>query len=286
MIEEQKFYWTLLDTLKDGVYFANKQRKITFWNKAAEVITGYKNNEMLGRFCGDNLLIHIDEEGNSLCTGPCPLSRTMETGEVYEEKIYLHHKDGHRVPVFVRTTPVYGSKDEIIGAVEIFTDLSSREALTNIHALDKPDLLSSLSGLPTRQYLEMNLKLKFFEWEEFQHVFGVFHIKINGLEAVKKAYGSEVAEGVVKTFSRTLIHNVTPCDMIGEWAEGEFLGIAGYGDETRLSGTANRYRLLLENTDLSSITEDDVSFITFSVGDALVSQEDTPEKLVERARKN
>jgi PAS domain S-box-containing protein len=285
MIEEQKFYWALLDTLKDGVYFANRQRKITYWNKAAETITGYKNNEMLGRFCGDNLLIHIDEEGNSLCTGPCPLSRTMETGEVYEEKIYLHHKDGHRVPVFVRTTPVYGSKDEIIGAVEIFTDLSARDPLTNIRALDKPDLLSSLSGLPTRQYLEMNLKLKFFEWEEFQHVFGVFYIKINGLEAVKEAHGREAAEGVVKTFSRTLIHNITPGDMIGEWAEGEFLGIAGYGDEVRLSGTANHYRLLLENTDLSRITEDDAGIITLSVGDALVSEGDTIEKLVERAGK-
>ncbi|NIM11506.1 MAG: diguanylate cyclase [Candidatus Aminicenantes bacterium] len=284
MIEEQKFYWTLLDTLKDGVYFANKQRKITYWNKAAEAITGYKNNEMLGRFCGDNLLIHIDEEGNSLCKGPCPLTRTMDTGEAYEEKIYLHHKDGHRVPVFVRTTPVYGSNDEIIGAVEIFTDLSAREALTNIRALDEPDLLSSLSGLPTRQCLEMNLKLKFFEWEEFQHVFGVFHIKINGFEEVKNTIGQEAAEEVVKTLSQTLIHNITPGDMIGEWGEGEFLGVAGYGDEARLSFTANHYRHLLENTELSHISKADAAVsISFSVGTALVREGDTIEKLLERA---
>jgi PAS domain S-box-containing protein len=286
MIEDQKFYWTLLDTLRDGVYFANKQRKVTYWNKAAEVITGYKGNEMLGRFCGDNLLVHIDEGGNNLCTGPCPLTRTMESGKVYEEKIYLHHKDGHRVPVFVRTTPVYGSKGEIIGAVEIFTDLSAAGVLTTIRALDKPGLLSPLSGLPTRQCLEMNLKLKFFEWEEFQHVFGVFRIKINGFEEVKSTLGQESAGEVVKTLSRTLIHNITPCDMIGEWGEGEFLGAAGYGDEARLSFTADHYCRLLEKTELSHISGADAAvLVSFSVGTALVREGDTIEKLIERAGK-
>ena len=80
MIEEQEFYWKLLDTLKDGVYFTNQKRKITYWNKGAEELTGYKSSEVLGKFCGDNILIHIDEQGNNLCSGSCPLEKVLKSG--------------------------------------------------------------------------------------------------------------------------------------------------------------------------------------------------------------
>jgi PAS domain S-box-containing protein/diguanylate cyclase (GGDEF)-like protein len=284
MIEEQKFYWTLLDALKDGVYFADKNRKITYWNKAAETITGYRSGEMLGRHCGDNLLIHIDEEGKNLCTGKCPLTRSMETGESSEVKIFLHHKNGHRVPVLVRVTPVYGSNHEICGAVEIFTDLSSKESLLkDIQSLAQPDLQSSLTGLPARQYMEMQLKLKLVEWKEFKHPFGIFLIKVGGLEEVKDTYSQGTVENILKVLSNTLIHNVDPCDMVGEWQEGEFFGIVAHTDENKLNNHANRCTILLERTRVSA--EETSLSLTFSVASALAGEGDTFETLIEKVVK-
>ena len=66
------FYATLLDNLYDGVYFVDRDRRITFWNKAAERITGFTKAEVLGKRCADNLLRHVDERGNPLCEGACP----------------------------------------------------------------------------------------------------------------------------------------------------------------------------------------------------------------------
>jgi PAS domain S-box-containing protein/diguanylate cyclase (GGDEF)-like protein len=284
MIEEQKFYWTLLDALKDGVYFADKNRKITYWNKAAEAITGYRSGEMLGRHCGDNLLIHIDEQGNNLCTGPCPLVRSMETGKPFEQKIFLHHKDGHRVPVLVRVTPVYGSKDEISGAVEIFTDLSTKESLLkDIQALAQPGLQSSLTGLPTKQYLEMHLKLKLVEWNEFKHPFGIFLIKVGGLEEVKDTYSQGTVENILKILANTLIHNVDPCDIVGEWKEGEFFGIVAHTDEKKLAAHANRFTILLERTRVSA--EETSLSLTFSAASALARVGDSFETLIEKVSK-
>lgn len=281
MIEEKKFYWTLLDTLKDGVYFADKNRKITYWNKAAEAITGYRSSEVLGRHCGDNLLIHIDEQGNNLCTGPCPLARSMETGEPYEEKIFLHHKDGHRVPIQVRVTPVYGSKDEISGAVEIFTDLSTKESLLkDIRALAQPGLQSSLTGLPTRQYLEMYLKLKLVEWNEFKHPFGIFLIKVGGLEEVKDNYSQGTVENILKILANTLIHNADHCDIVGEWQEGEFFGIVAHTDEKKLLNHANRFTILLERTRVSA--EETSLALTFSAASVLAQTGDSFETLIEK----
>lgn len=284
MIEEQKFYWTLLDSLKDGVYFADKNRKITYWNMAAEAITGYRSSEMLGRHCGDNLLIHIDEEGNNLCTGPCPLVRSMEIGEPCEKKIFLHHKDGHRVPVLVRVNPVFGSEDEVMGAVEIFTDLSSKEfLLTDIDAMAQSGLQSSITGLPTKQYLEMHLKLKLVEWKEFKHPFGVFLIKVGGLEKIKDTYGQDILENILKILANTLIHNVDPCDIVSEWEEGEFMGIVGHADEKKLTRNANRYCVLLEKSRVSA--EESPLSLTCSLVSALARADDNVETLIEKVTK-
>ena len=75
------FYATLLDNLYDGVYFVNPNREITFWNKAAERITGFTKAEVMGKRCADNLLCHVDQRGNSLCKGACPLSYTLGDGQ-------------------------------------------------------------------------------------------------------------------------------------------------------------------------------------------------------------
>lgn len=62
------FYKHLLDEMYDGVYFVDRHRRILYWNGGAERLSGYSADEVTGRFCGDNLLRHIDECGRRLCT--------------------------------------------------------------------------------------------------------------------------------------------------------------------------------------------------------------------------
>ena len=100
----------LLDEVAEGVYFTDAQRRITFWNKAAERISGYSRKEVLGRKCSENLLIHVDGRGRSLCQGLCPLARTLKDCKARQTGIFLHHKQGHRVPVKVRVYPLRNEK--------------------------------------------------------------------------------------------------------------------------------------------------------------------------------
>jgi PAS domain S-box-containing protein len=63
----ESFYRQLMDSLYEGVYFIDRNKGITFWNKGAERLTGYTREEALGRSCQDNFLSHVDNTGNSLC---------------------------------------------------------------------------------------------------------------------------------------------------------------------------------------------------------------------------
>ena len=71
MNDSDHFYRNLLDNLTDGIYFVDRDRKFIYWNKGAERISGYKDTEMAGRCCADNLLMHINDEGTLLCKTLC-----------------------------------------------------------------------------------------------------------------------------------------------------------------------------------------------------------------------
>lgn len=118
----------LLDLLADGVYVTDTDRRIVFWNRAAQRLTGWDAAQVIGRHCRDNLLIHVDKDGHSLCGDEhCPLHRSMVTGQPSAEPVlvFAQHRSGARLPVEVTVAPIRNRAGEIIGGIEVFRDLSA-----------------------------------------------------------------------------------------------------------------------------------------------------------------
>ena len=58
---DKRFYIDLLDQISDGVYFVDRDRRITYWNSGAERITGYTAAEVLGHSCSETTAAWPDE---------------------------------------------------------------------------------------------------------------------------------------------------------------------------------------------------------------------------------
>ncbi|MBN2577785.1 MAG: SpoIIE family protein phosphatase [Pirellulales bacterium] len=118
----------ILDSLSDGVYVCDRDRRIVFWSKAAERITGWPAGDVVGRRCLDNVLCHIDKDGHPLCGEEfCPLHRAMVTGTTSTVPIivFAQGKEGRRIPTQVTVAPIHDSTGQIIGGVETFRDVSA-----------------------------------------------------------------------------------------------------------------------------------------------------------------
>ena len=118
---------TVLNSLNDAVYVVDRARQIIFWNRAAESVTGYSADEVMGRCCGDDILNHIDENGHLLCRDSCPLADTMETGIECTTKVYPLHKEGRRFPTQTRIGALRDEKGNVVAGIEIFRDASAEE---------------------------------------------------------------------------------------------------------------------------------------------------------------
>jgi PAS domain S-box-containing protein len=117
----------VLDEANEGIYVTDKDRRFVLWNKAAERIAGYGKNEIVGRHCHDNVLSHVDREGNELCFSRCPLQAAISDGAPHgPEVVYMRHKTGRRIAVEVRTAAIRNRDGAVIGGVELFQDVTER----------------------------------------------------------------------------------------------------------------------------------------------------------------
>ena len=117
----------ILDCLSDGVYVCDRERKIVYWSKSAERITGWQSEDVLGRLCLDDILRHEDKDGNRMCGEEhCPLHRSIVTGVTTTVPIivFAHGKDGRKIPLQVTTAPIRNGSGEVVGGVETFRDAS------------------------------------------------------------------------------------------------------------------------------------------------------------------
>jgi diguanylate cyclase (GGDEF)-like protein/PAS domain S-box-containing protein len=282
MSTEDGFFRGILDSLHDGVYFVDVNKRITYWNKGAERITGYNSSEAVGICCSDNLLVHIDGKGANLCKAGCPLAQTLMDGRVRETEAYLQHKDGHRLPVFIRVSPLRDSGGRIVGAVETFSDNSSKAALLHrIDELQKESLVDSLTGLANRRCIDMKLHSRIDEMQRYGWPCGLLFLDIDNFKIVNDTYGHSVGDRVLMMVARTLSSNLRSHDLLGRYGGEEFVAIITNLNMAQLHSFANRLRLLVEKSSLD--TEYSTIQVTVSIGATVVRPEDTVETAITRA---
>ena len=277
------FYATLLDNLYDGVYFVDRERRITFWNKAAERITGFTKAEVVGKRCADNLLRHVDNRGNCLCEGACPLSHTLCDSQLRSASVFLHHKDGHRLPVAIGVAPITDHQQNIMGAVEIFRDNSATvAALEHLKALESLAYLDELTKIANRSYLETFIVGKFNEFRRLGWSFGVIFVDVDHFKPVNDTFGHHTGDAVLKMVAQTLVKNCRSFDLAGRWGGDEFLCvISKLKDADQMRTIAERLRALEESAWVS--LPDRSLYVTISLGVTLARLQDTPETLIHRA---
>jgi PAS domain S-box-containing protein len=114
---------TILDSIADGVFTIDLDFNITYFNSAAQKITGVPGDQALGQKCFDVFRANI-------CQTNCALGQTMETGKQrINLPIDILNCEGYTVPASVSTSVLKDSEGKIIGGVEIFRDLSAMETL-------------------------------------------------------------------------------------------------------------------------------------------------------------
>lgn len=117
--EVQQYLNNIIESVASGILVMDRNGTITVFNKAAEKITRFKSDEFLGKNIMD--FYTATEFGADILREKGKICRYQETK--------LITKDNEEIPISVSTSLIKNSRDEIIGTIFLFNDLSQIKML-------------------------------------------------------------------------------------------------------------------------------------------------------------
>ena len=276
----QEFYSKILDNISSGVYFVDKERVITYWNKGAERLSGFTALEVVGKKCS-SFLNHIDENGKVLCGDGCPLLGTMIDGNPRQAEVYMLHKLGQRVPVLVQAMPMK-EDEQTLGAVEIFHDISPLKfAQARIRELTDVAFLDKLTQVYNRAGLEKIIDTWFKDFKAYNYSFGIIFIDVDKFKQVNDQYGHHIGDQILAGIGSRLKKELRQADIIGRWGGDEFLVLLNEVTHESIERVIIKIREVLNHQPYP--TEIGELIVTCSLGGVIPSSTDTLETLIMRA---
>ncbi|MGB9979302.1 PAS domain S-box protein [Methanobacterium sp.] len=115
-----RFQANILNNVRDCVIVYDLQGKIIYWNKGAEAIYGYHEEEMIGK---DIEILYLNRDK---CQFKPDLEGILKFGE-YNGEWEGKRKDGSKVYVDVRETVMRDVNGKIIGIIGVSKDISERK---------------------------------------------------------------------------------------------------------------------------------------------------------------
>ena len=116
-----KHWKTIFDTLQDGLMVIDVEGNVLAANPAAERLTGYKADELIGSNCRilncTGCILYGRGSGKDWCS-------LFEKGEVRAKKCLITKKNLKASHVLKNASVLYDSDGEMIGSIETLTDIS------------------------------------------------------------------------------------------------------------------------------------------------------------------
>jgi|GEM_PF-390151 len=248
-------YIELLGQLFEPAYIVDTQRTILFWNESAEKVTGYKASVVVGKKCNDNIMMHINAQGQKLCMTQCPLEKVIHDGSKTETVFYLHHKNGHRIPVDAKFLAISDDTGAIIGAIEIFIKQGQSYENSNpsiVKELVKVAYIDSVTNLPNKEYMENKIKKVLSQSAEKPSEFslGLLFIEIQNLREFNNLGGVVAGNLLLNVVAKTLRVNVEMEEgsFVCRWHGGAFVVLLNTNKTSTILNWANKLKILLERS--------------------------------------
>jgi diguanylate cyclase (GGDEF)-like protein/PAS domain S-box-containing protein len=260
-----------LDAYPEGVVLLDGDELVVFWNRAAELITGYPGAEVIGRRLPDAL--------EPLSRGrDCEMYGAPRNGPQPGRGSLVHapHKLGRDIPSIARRIILRDNLGARIGVAAVFHPGELFNALPHGETSDVDEVQRSQSELQDRLGSEHEMFVR--EGTPL----AILWIAVDQAHELRKTHGAGACESMLETVERVLANGLHPGEEVGRWGEDEFLVLSHEKSPEALAAHA-RAVTGLARTAVFRWWGDRLS-ITVSVGVASAEPGETLSEMLARAQ--
>ncbi len=123
LYQKEESFIEILNRIPDGLFTTDREWRITYFNPAAEKITGFPADDAVGMFCKDVFK-------NSICESDCALKRAVEENQdIHNREYAITNIDGQEIPIICSTSAFRDASGQVTGGLEIFKDITEHKKL-------------------------------------------------------------------------------------------------------------------------------------------------------------
>ncbi len=218
--ESERWLATTLRSIGDAVIAADEKGLVTFMNPVAEALTGWEQEEALGKDLTEVFNI-VNEETRTLAESP--VTRALREGMVVglADHSILVAEDGREILVDDSAAPIRDDKGNFIGVVLVFRDIAERKQAEA--ELAYIAIRDSLTGLPNRVLFNDRLSLEMAHSHRNGQKLAVMYLDLDYFKEVNDTLGRSVGDQLLRVVADRLTGSLRRSDTVARMGGDEFL---------------------------------------------------------------
>jgi diguanylate cyclase (GGDEF)-like protein/PAS domain S-box-containing protein len=233
----------VMNKISSAVISTDTDLRITYWNKSAEILYGWRESEVLGR--------GIDEIcGTEFVEGRREIAdRILWVEKTWRGELKQYHRTGREIWVDASMTLLEDENGTYIGRVTINHDVTERKLaedelrrtkesieqinLTLRRAFEREQLASrtdSLTGVFNRRYFFELLGYEFAASRRYERPLSLVMFDVDFLKKINDTYGHQVGDELLKKAAEIVRGELRTSDVLARYGGDEFVILLSNSD--------------------------------------------------------
>jgi len=213
--DRQKLRAKAFDYLFDAVVVTNSEGIIVDWNKGAEALYGYTEEEAIGQGVS---ILHVPDDLDHITSEV--LSAVEKAGK-WTGEVRMLHKDGSIGWIESMCVPIFDDNEQMIGALGINRDITDRvnetERLRYLAQYDQ------LTRIPNRYLLFERISHLIDQCERTKSSFSLVYFDLNDFKIINDTKGHAFGDLVLQEVASRITKSIRKSDTVGRIGGDEFV---------------------------------------------------------------
>jgi diguanylate cyclase (GGDEF)-like protein/PAS domain S-box-containing protein len=250
-----------LNSIGDAVVCTDISGNISFFNRVAEVMSGWSQQEAFGRPMPEILQI-LDGTTHEIIPNPMEMVVAQNQTLHLPPNCVLIRRDGVETPIEDSVSPIHDREGRVSGAVIVFHDVSAAVALSlqAIHSA-RHDFLT---GLPNRMLLQDRITQAIALAPRHLKKVAILFLDLDGFKHINDSLGHPTGDKLLQSIATRLVACVRAADTVSRQGGDEFVILLSELERAE-DAAITASRMLRAVAEAHSIDGHDL-FVTTSIG--------------------
>ncbi|MBU0924403.1 EAL domain-containing protein [bacterium] len=205
----------VFENTTEGILITNEENQIISVNNAFTTITGYTQEEVIGK---NPKILNSGKQDKEFYNN---LWSDLHTTGQFKGEIWNRNKSGEIYPEWLNISIVKDSKGRILNYVAIFSDITKiKKSNEKIEFLAHHD---PLTNLPNRLLLKARLDQSIAHANNAKEILAIMFIDIDNFKIINDTYGHSIGDKIINLVASRLKRNLRQDDTISRIGGDEFI---------------------------------------------------------------